>query len=363
MPRFVEETPSRADPTAGVSAERAAHRGRRLDRSTKSRAGRALDRGPRRQARAARAYVGRARSALSRTHHSARRQAALDPRAEPRGRADRRAARSPSARPASLRGPLHGIPILVKDNIDTGDKMTHDRRLARARGTCARAARCVRDRQAARGRRDHPRQDQPLEWANFRGTSSLVGLERARRPCRNPYALDRIAVGLEQRLRGRDRRRACAPPRSAARRTARSSRRRAATGSSASSQRSASSAASGVIPISPSQDTLGPMARSSPTPRSAHRDRWLRSRGSRHRAHGAPRARGLHEVSRSQGARRRAARRATQGLVRHRARRRYDHDRRTRQAPEPRRGARRQRRARDSARRSAPPSSRCSSPR
>ena len=32
------------------------------------------------------------------------------------------------------RGPLHGIPVLVKDNIDTADRMTDHRRLAGPRG-------------------------------------------------------------------------------------------------------------------------------------------------------------------------------------------------------------------------------------
>ena len=31
--------------------------------------------------------------------------------------------RTTSGRPSRSRGPLHGIPVLVKDNIDTADKM------------------------------------------------------------------------------------------------------------------------------------------------------------------------------------------------------------------------------------------------
>ena len=38
------------------------------------------------------------------------------------------------------RGPLHGIPVLIKDNIDTADKMHDDRRLARAGGVASRRA-------------------------------------------------------------------------------------------------------------------------------------------------------------------------------------------------------------------------------
>ena len=58
-----------------------------------------------------------------------------------------------SARPGRVRGPLHGIPILIKDNIDTADRMAttagslalaeshrRARRVHRAAG-CARPAR------------------------------------------------------------------------------------------------------------------------------------------------------------------------------------------------------------------------------
>ena len=57
-----------------------------------------------------------------------------------------------------LRGPLHGIPVLVKDNIDTEDRMHDHRRLAGAGGR-DRACGRVPGRAAARGRSDHPRQD------------------------------------------------------------------------------------------------------------------------------------------------------------------------------------------------------------
>ena len=57
------------------------------------------------------------------------------------------------------RGPLHGIPILIKDNIDTADRMTTTAgSLALER--FATGARRLHRRAAARGGRDHPRQDQ-----------------------------------------------------------------------------------------------------------------------------------------------------------------------------------------------------------
>jgi amidase len=72
------------------------------------------------------------------------------------------------------RGPLHGVPVLIKDNIDTGDRMrTSAGSLALAERRAARDAFVV-ERPARRRLRD-PRQDEPLEWANIRSTRSTSG--------------------------------------------------------------------------------------------------------------------------------------------------------------------------------------------
>ena len=93
-----------------------------------------------------------------------------------------------------VRGPLHGIPIMVKDNIDTADVMK----------TTAGSLALLDSR---------PAQDAPLitrlrdagalllgktnlsEWANFRSTRASSGWSARGGQCRNPYALDRSPCG------------------------------------------------------------------------------------------------------------------------------------------------------------------------
>jgi amidase len=92
------------------------------------------------------------------------------------------------------RGPLHGIPILLKDNIDTGDRMG-----TRA-GSLALAARpAPRDATVARRLRHAGAvilgKANLSEWANFRGFGSSSGWSGAGGQCRNPYVLDRNPCG------------------------------------------------------------------------------------------------------------------------------------------------------------------------
>ena len=92
------------------------------------------------------------------------------------------------------RGPLHGIPILVKDNIDTADKMiTAAGSLALANSHARQDAFIVeRLRQAGAiilGKANLS------EWANFRSTRSSSGWSSRGGQCRNPYALDRTPCG------------------------------------------------------------------------------------------------------------------------------------------------------------------------
>jgi amidase len=92
------------------------------------------------------------------------------------------------------RGPLHGIPILIKDNIDTADRMeTTAGSLALAGSKPVRDAFIVRRLRAAGavilGKTNLS------EWANFRSTHSSSGWSGRGGQTRNPYALDRNPSG------------------------------------------------------------------------------------------------------------------------------------------------------------------------
>ncbi|MEJ7646583.1 MAG: amidase [Chryseolinea sp.] len=93
-----------------------------------------------------------------------------------------------------IRGPLHGIPILIKDNIDTGDKMmTTAGALAMEGNIAARDAFIVRQLRAAGavilGKTNLS------EWANFRSDRSSSGWSSRGGQTRNPYILDRNPCG------------------------------------------------------------------------------------------------------------------------------------------------------------------------
>ena len=93
-----------------------------------------------------------------------------------------------------VRGPLHGIPILIKDNIDSADKMrTSAGSLALENSTPSRDAFIVtRLREAGAvllGKTNLS------EWANFRSTRSVSGWSARGGQTRNPYVLDRNPCG------------------------------------------------------------------------------------------------------------------------------------------------------------------------
>lgn len=97
-------------------------------------------------------------------------------------------------RKSGSRGPLHGIPIMLKDNIDTADKMTTTAGSLAMEGS-------------------KPKHDAPLvsklraagalilgktnlsEWANFRSPRSSSGWSSRGGQTKNPYALDRNPCG------------------------------------------------------------------------------------------------------------------------------------------------------------------------
>jgi amidase len=92
------------------------------------------------------------------------------------------------------RGPLHGIPVLIKDNIDTADRMmTTAGSLALVGSTPSRdsfVAQKLREAGAViLGKTNLS------EWANFRSSKSTSGWSGRGGQTRNPYALDRNPCG------------------------------------------------------------------------------------------------------------------------------------------------------------------------
>ncbi len=93
-----------------------------------------------------------------------------------------------------VRGPLHGIPVLIKDNIDTHDRMkTTAGSLALADSTPARDS-FVAERLRAAGAVILGKTNLS-EWANFRSTHATSGWSGRGRQTHNPYVLDRNPCG------------------------------------------------------------------------------------------------------------------------------------------------------------------------
>lgn len=93
-----------------------------------------------------------------------------------------------------LRGPLHGIPVLLKDNIDTADKMhTTAGSLALANSIALKDSTVAAKLRAAGaiilGKTNLS------EWANFRSDHSTSGWSAVGGQTRNPYVLDRNPCG------------------------------------------------------------------------------------------------------------------------------------------------------------------------
>jgi amidase len=93
-----------------------------------------------------------------------------------------------------IRGPLHGIPVLIKDNIDTGDKMqTTAGSLALSGNIASEDAPIVKKLREAGavllGKTNLS------EWANFRSEMSSSGWSGRGGQVRNPYCLDRSPCG------------------------------------------------------------------------------------------------------------------------------------------------------------------------
>ncbi len=93
-----------------------------------------------------------------------------------------------------VRGPLHGIPVLLKDNVDTADRMlTTAGSLALVDSIRPRDAFIV-ERLRAAGALILGKTNLS-EWANFRSTRSSSGWSGRGGQTRNPYAVDRNPCG------------------------------------------------------------------------------------------------------------------------------------------------------------------------
>ena len=157
------------------------------------------------------------------------------------------------------RGPLHGIPILIKDNIATDDKM-----MTTAGSLALVGAKVPRDSFIAARLRAAGAiilgKTNLSEWANFRGDHSTSGWSGRGGQSHNPYALDRTPSGSSSGSGG----------------ASASSYAAAAIGTETDGSIVSPSAAnslvgikptigllsrSGIVPISHSQDTPGPMCR------------------------------------------------------------------------------------------------------
>jgi amidase len=162
-------------------------------------------------------------------------------------------------RAGRLRGALHGIPILVKDNIETGDGMaTSAGSLALADWRSPNDAFLIQRLRAAGalvlGKTNLS------EWANFRSTHSISGWSGRGGQTLNPYALDRTPSGSSSGSGAAAAASLCA----------------AAVGSETDGSITGPASfnalvglkptrglisRSGIVPLSHSQDTAGPMAR------------------------------------------------------------------------------------------------------
>ena len=158
------------------------------------------------------------------------------------------------------RGPLHGLPILIKDNIATHDRMQTTAGSLALLGSRPPDDAAVVQRLRAAGAVILGKTNLS-EWANIRSTASSSGWSARGGLTRNPYALDRSASGSSSGSAAAAAASLCA----------------AAVGTETDGSILSPSSvcglvglkptvglisASGIVPIAPSQDTAGPMARS-----------------------------------------------------------------------------------------------------
>ncbi len=158
------------------------------------------------------------------------------------------------------RGPLHGIPILIKDNIATRDRMQTTAGSLALEGSEPKADAFVVQRLRAAGAVILGKTNLS-EWANIRSSQSSSGWSARGGLTRNPYALDRSTSGSSSGSGAAVAASLCA----------------AAVGTETDGSILSPSSCcgivglkptiglisrSGIVPIAHSQDTAGPMARS-----------------------------------------------------------------------------------------------------
>ena len=158
-----------------------------------------------------------------------------------------------------VRGPLHGIPILLKDNVDTADRMTTTAGSLALAGSIPLQDSTVAAKLRAAGAVLLGKANLS-EWANFRSTHATSGWSGRGGQAKNPYVLDRNPCGSSSGSGGAVAANLCA----------------AAIGTETDGSIVCPSSANGivgikptlglvsragVIPIAHSQDTAGPMTR------------------------------------------------------------------------------------------------------
>ena len=160
-----------------------------------------------------------------------------------------------------IRGPLHGIPILVKDNLDTADQMKTTAGSLALMNTPKPSEDSFVVQKLRQAGAVILGKTNLSEWANIRSSSSTSGWSGRRGQTNNPYALDRNPCGSS----------------SGSGVAVSASLAAAAIGTETNGSITCPSACcgivgikptvglvsrTGIIPISHSQDTAGPMARS-----------------------------------------------------------------------------------------------------
>ncbi len=159
----------------------------------------------------------------------------------------------------NVRGPMHGIPVLIKDNIDTADRMQ-----TTAGSLALLGSKPVRDAFVAQRLREAGAvilgKTNLSEWANIRSSHSSSGWSGRGGQTKNPYALDRNPCGSSSGSGAGTAANLCA----------------AAVGTETDGSVVCPASAnglvgikptlglvsrSGIVPIAHSQDTAGPMAR------------------------------------------------------------------------------------------------------